>query len=121
MRHGTGEISFESVGSGPCVVLIHGFGLDRRMWAPQIGPLSGECRVVSYDCRGFGRSSRPSGPYSHADDLHALLERLRIPGAHLVGLSMGGRIALAYASRHPERVESLVLFASDVGGFRFRV
>jgi pimeloyl-ACP methyl ester carboxylesterase len=76
---------------------------------------------MAYDCRGFGRSSCPTGPYNHADDLHSLLRHLGVSSAHLVGLSMGGRIALGYALRRPDRVASLAVIGSDVGGYRHRI
>src|SRR5881398_1646615 len=50
------RLVYEIAGDGLAVVLIHGFGLDLRMWDPQIGPLAARCRVVRYDCRGFGAS-----------------------------------------------------------------
>jgi len=103
------------------VVLIHGFSLDRRVWLPQLPMLRQSFRVVTYDCRGFGRSSRPAGLYNHAEDLHCLLSHLGVTSAHLVGLSMGGRIALHYAIRWPDLVSSLAVIGSDVGGYRHRI
>jgi len=88
------------------------------MWRPQVAELGRSFRVITYDCRGFGRSSCPAGPYSHAEDLRFLLQRLGVAASHLVGLSMGGRIALNYALRWPESVSSLVVIGSDVGGYR---
>jgi Predicted hydrolases or acyltransferases (alpha/beta hydrolase superfamily) len=119
--HNGGSIAYDVTGSGATLVFIHGFTLDRRMWRPQVYALRKLARVVTYDCRGFGESSCPTGPYSHADDLDRLLDEIQADAAHLVGLSMGGRIALAYALRRPDRVASLVLISTDVGGYRYRV
>jgi Alpha/beta hydrolase family len=70
----------EVTGDGPAVVLVHGFGLDMRMWEPQVGHLAARFRVVRYDCRGFGASGPfdPAVPYTHAGDLVALLDHLDI-------------------------------------------
>ncbi|WP_333766846.1 alpha/beta fold hydrolase [Streptomyces sp. IBSBF 2435] len=101
------------------MVLIHGFTLDRRVWRPQVRSLSAHFRVITYDCRGFGRSSAPAGPYSHHDDLHRLLRHLGVARPHLAGLSMGGRIALNFALARPGSARSLTLIGSDVGGHRY--
>jgi 3-oxoadipate enol-lactonase len=116
-----GSLAYRSVGSGPWVVFIHGFTLDQRMWFPQIQRFRREYTVLTYDCRGFGRSTTPVGPYNHADDLRSLLSALDAPAVHLVGLSMGGRIALSFALRRPLAVRSMVLMGTDVGGYRHRI
>lgn len=112
------ELYYESEGSGPAVVLVHGFGLDARMWDDQVAALRDIATVVRYDVRGFGRSSGPAPDlaYSHSGDLLALLEHLGITGALLVGLSMGGLIALHTALVAPERVRGLVLLDSLLDG-----
>jgi 3-oxoadipate enol-lactonase len=105
---------------GTALLLIHGFPLDHRMWAPQLAGLSADVRVIAPDLRGFGRSAAPTaaplevtpGPLTmeqHADDLAALLDHLAIERAIVAGLSMGGYIAFAFWRRHPERVQALVL------------
>jgi 3-oxoadipate enol-lactonase len=121
MEHNDGRLYYEAGGDGPAIVFIHGFSFDRRMWERQIEHFLGRFRVISYDCRGFGRSSVPTGPYSHADDLGHLLDHLGESSAHLVGLSMGGRIALNYALARPDGIRSLVLIGSDVGGYEFTI
>jgi pimeloyl-ACP methyl ester carboxylesterase len=92
------------------VVLLHGFGLDRRMWAPQAG-LAKRFFVVTYDLRGFGASAPmdPGVPYTHAGDLFALLDHLGVGAAALVGLSFGGLVAVQAAAQSPDRVRALVL------------
>ncbi len=108
----------EQAGSGEAVVLIHGFSLDLRMWQDQFETLARRFRVIRYDLRGFGRSSLPTSmPYSHAADLKALLDVLHIQKAHLVGLSLGGSIALNFALSYPERLDRLVLADSVLGGY----
>jgi 3-oxoadipate enol-lactonase len=112
------RLVYEVTGEGPAVVLIHGFGLDMRMWDPQIGPLADRSRVVRYDCRGFGASGPfdPGVPYTHAGDLVALLDHLDIGGAVLAGLSFGGRVALQAALAAPDRVRALALLGAVLDG-----
>jgi 3-oxoadipate enol-lactonase len=102
------------------VVLLHGFGLDRRMWAPQAG-LAERFFLVTYDLRGFGASAPmdPAVPYTHADDLFALLDHLGVDGAALVGLSFGGLVAVQAAAHSPDRVRALVLMDALLPGVRW--
>jgi 3-oxoadipate enol-lactonase len=112
-----GRLCYSIAGSGEPVVLIHGMGLDASMWDSQVPALAGEFRVIRYDVRGFGGSTLPDGPYCHSDDLLQLLEFLDAPCAHVIGLSMGGRIALRFALAHPNAVRSLTLIDSALDGF----
>ena len=96
----------------PAVVFSHSIGAALTTWEPQAAALAGAFRVVSYDLRGHGRSPVPPGPYDIADlggDLIALLDRLGIARAHLVGLSLGAMTSLWTAARFPERVARLVV------------
>ena len=97
------RLAYEVTGQGPAVVLVHGFGLDMRMWDQQVEHLAPRFRVVRYDCRGFGASGPfdPAIPYTHAGDLAALLDHLAIGQAVLAGLSFGGRVALQAALAWP--------------------
>lgn len=91
------------------------------MWQPQIDHFRATHTVIAYDCRGFGESVCPDGPYDRAADLGALLDRLGLADCTLVGCSMGGRIALNFTLRWPQRVTSLFLSGTDVGGYRFEI
>jgi 3-oxoadipate enol-lactonase len=121
MKRSDGEIAYQVSGSGPAIVFVHGFGLDSRMWQPQIDHFSATHTVLAYDCRGFGESARPNGPYDRAADLDALLDWLSLESCTLVGCSMGGRIALDFSLHWPQRVTSLFLSGTDVGGYRFGI
>lgn len=99
------------------VVLIHGFSLDTRMWDDQFEVFAERYRVLRYDARGFGRSALPSSPYLHVDDVLALLKHLQLTPAHLIGLSMGGGLALDFALVYPEATRSLTLVDAALGGF----
>lgn len=112
-----GKLYYETVGEGETIVFIHGFSLDRRMWAPQVAEFSKNYQVVTYDARGFGRSSLPEGTYQHHADLRHLLTGLGISQAHLVGLSMGGRIAANFTVMYPQMVKSLTLLDAALNGY----
>lgn len=114
-----GQLYYEATGDGPAVVFVHGFGVDRRMWADQIEALSKRYTAVAYDLRGFGKSSLPSGTYRHYDDLAALLDHLDIMEASLVGSSLGGRVSLDFAIAHPDRAHAMVTVAGIPSGFEF--
>ena len=117
-NHNNGEIYYETNGKGDPIVLIHGFALDSRVWKEQVKKLSETNTVVTYDLRGFGKSSLPVGKYSHHDDLHALLKQLNIKKTKLVGHSFGGEIAVNFALEYPEEASSLVLISSSLGGVK---
>ncbi|MFD9412949.1 alpha/beta fold hydrolase [Streptomyces sp. NPDC059989] len=115
------SVSFEVSGSaqGPAVVLLHSGVCDRRMWDPQWEPLvEAGFRVVRPDLRTCGESPAAQGPYSDHGDVVALLDRLGIERAALVGSSYGGRVALQVAALHPERVDRLALLCAGRPGHR---
>jgi pimeloyl-ACP methyl ester carboxylesterase len=112
-----GEIVFEATGSGLPVVLLHGAFMDRTTWDAQVPALARQFRVIRYDIRPFGESSRPDKPYNVTDDLLRLLDHLKIARAHLVGHSFGGSTAVDFALLHPDRVASLVLASAGLSGF----
>lgn len=116
-----GRLAYDDVGSGPPVVLLHGFSLDRRMWQPQVEALQAAHRVVSYDLRGFGPGGAldPTVPYAHVDDLFALLDHLQIDRCVLVGCSFGGHVVLQAALARPDRLTSIALFDALVDGVRW--
>jgi 3-oxoadipate enol-lactonase len=115
-EHGDGSLRYAVAGNGDPVLFIHGFGLDSDMWAPQWPAFAKNYRAIRCDLRGYGRSSLPAGPYSHVDDLLALMDFLESRPAHLVGLSMGGRYALRLAQAAPKAVRSLTLADTALDG-----
>jgi 3-oxoadipate enol-lactonase len=112
-----GQLRYSSAGTGEPVVLIHGLGLDASMWDPQWPALQQSFRAIRYDVRGFGASTVPEGPYSQTDDLLSLLEYLDARPAHVIGLSMGRRIALRFALDHPNAARSLTLIDPALEGY----
>lgn len=112
------NIHFQAAGSGDPLVFIHGAGLDARMWDREFSQFATTHSVIRYDIRGFGLSGSSEESSSHIDDLLQLLDELGHEQASIVGLSMGGGIALEFALAHPERVDALVLAAPSVSGWQ---
>jgi pimeloyl-ACP methyl ester carboxylesterase len=89
------------------------------MWDEQMPVLAHHYRVIRYDARGYGRSSTPTGTFSHEADLAALLQFLGVERTALVGLSGGGTIALNFALTQPERVTAFIPVGSGVSGYKW--
>ena len=110
LSQGARPVGYEDRGAGAPVVLLHPFPFSRGLWAGLADVLATGHRVIAVDARGFGES--PLSRYTIADladDLAALLDQLAVRRAALVGMSMGGYTALAFAARHPGRLAALVL------------
>jgi 3-oxoadipate enol-lactonase len=112
--------SSDDGGDGPPLVLLHAFPFDRRMWRETVAALAaaaGRHRVIVPDLRGFGTAplAGPYGVADLADDVAALMDAKGLPRATIVGLSMGGYVALAFAARHGARLEGLVLADTRAG------
>lgn len=107
----------EVEGSGPPLVLLHGHTLDSRMWEGEARAFSPHFTVIRPDLRGYGRSDPPAASFRYSDDLHAVLTHLGVDRAHVLGLSLGGNVALEFALRHPGRTDHLVLAATSLRGF----
>lgn len=117
-NYNAGYINYTVQGEGDPIVLIHGFGLDSRMWKQQVEKLSKTNKVITYDLRGFGKSSLPTGRYSHQEDLHELLQSLGISEVKIVGHSFGGEVATEYALKYPNEVNSLILISPALSGVK---
>jgi 3-oxoadipate enol-lactonase len=105
-------------GSGPPVILAHGFLMDRSMFDPQVEALRGTHRVITWDERGFGDTEYDDAPFTYWDsaaDCLALLDHLGIERAVVGGMSQGGFVSLRAALTAPERVRALVLLDSQAG------
>jgi len=113
------RIYYEERGSGPAVLLTHGYGASARMWKGQ-APLSDRYRLIEWDLRGHDRSDSPDDPrlYSHEAtiaDMSALLDACGARRAVVAGLSLGGFLSLAFNLAHSERVIALMLFDTGPG------
>jgi pimeloyl-ACP methyl ester carboxylesterase len=106
------SLDYEVRGSGPPVLFLHAFPLDKSMWEAQARALASTHTVVRFDARGFGGTPPGDGLLTMeriADDAAALLDHLSLSRVALVGLSMGGYAAFAFVRRHPDRLRALVL------------
>jgi pimeloyl-ACP methyl ester carboxylesterase len=108
------ELWHEIAGEGAPVLLIHEGICDSRMWDPQWQTFPSAHRTVRCDLRGFGRTPLPAEPYAHARDVVELLDRLELGPAALVGVSLGGCVALDVALARPDLVDRLVLVGSSL-------
>ena len=115
------RMAYERSGRGPAVLLVHGFSLDLDMWREMAPLLAGGHSVVAVDLRGFGRSDAPMGPYTHMADLAALMDGLAIERAAIVGLSMGGGVALDFGLAYPGRVTALLALDATLDGFPWTI
>ncbi len=113
------RIHYEEAGSGPPVLLIMGLGASLDWWGTLPASLAPRFRVITFDNRGAGRSSHPTGRYSirqMADDALGLMDAVGMDRAHVLGYSMGGMIAQEIAIANPGRVDRLILAATGPSG-----
>ncbi len=111
------RLCYEVSGSGLPLVLIHGHGLDMRMWDDQFAPFAEHYRLLRYDLRGFGKSASVGEiPYTHEADLAALLDHLGIARAAILGLSLGGRVAIDFALAYPAKTRALIAVDAAISG-----
>ena len=115
------ELYYEDHGSGDPVVLIHGYPLSGASWEKQLPVLlAAGRRVITYDRRGFGKSSQPTAGYNYdtfAEDLHKLVTKLKLRNFALVGFSMGGGEVARYMGKHGSKDVSHAVFISSVPPF----
>ena len=112
------DLYYEDHGEGEAIVLIPSTGFSCEVWKPSQMPLARSAQLVIHDPRGCGRSRAAQSVYTinqMSNDVVALLDHLKIPAAHIVGHSMGGRIGLETALNFPGRVKSLIMAASGSG------
>ncbi len=114
------RIYYEDHGSGPAILLTHGFAATADMWKGQVEALRDRYRVVTWDMRGHGRTDSPEDEslYSEAhtvEDMAAILRECGIDRAVIGGLSLGGYMSMAFNLAHPEMVEALMLFDTGPG------
>lgn len=114
------SLYYEERGKGEPLILIHGGLVDRRVWDGQFELFGRWSRVIRYDNRNHGLSHGLPDSFAYHQDLNSLMEALGIQRARLVGLSLGGAIAMDFALAHPEKVTALVLVSSGLSGYEFR-
>jgi pimeloyl-ACP methyl ester carboxylesterase len=118
LSRGARPVGYEERGAGSPVVLLHPFPFARGIWSGLTDVLAARQRVITVDARGFGESPLGDQGYAFddlADDLAALLAELGVARSAVLGMSMGGYTALAFAVRHPARLTALVLCDTRAG------
>ncbi|MCK9485930.1 MAG: alpha/beta fold hydrolase [Dehalococcoidia bacterium] len=116
------QVHYQVAGSGPAVLLTHGFSSALQAWDAQVEALSRDHQVITWDMRGHGLSASPEDPEAYSEeataaDMAAILDVCGVEQAAVGGLSLGGYMSLAFHLAHPDRVRALLLF--DTGpGFR---
>ena len=118
-RDGT-SLYYEDHGTGPAVLLSHGYTSTTRMWEGQVEALRDRYSVITWDMRGHGRSDYPSDPSAYSEahtvaDMAALLDECATDKAIIGGLSLGGYMSLAFRHVHPQRTRALLLFDTGPG------
>lgn len=113
---GDGRLAVECIGTGPPVVLLHGWTLDRRMWTMQARSLAHRFTLIAIDRRGFGQSSAPPCRAREEADIDAVADALHIDRFALVGMSQAGATAIRYAADKGDRVRALVLQGVSLAG-----
>jgi pimeloyl-ACP methyl ester carboxylesterase len=117
------DLHYTVTGRGPATLLIHGLGGFAESWRHTIAALAPHGTVIAVDLPGFGQSAKPRRRYGltfFADAIHGLLRALDVERVRLVGHSLGGGVAVAYALASPDQVERLALLAPAVPGFPLR-
>jgi pimeloyl-ACP methyl ester carboxylesterase len=114
------KVYYESHGSGPAVLLSHGYSATSQMWAGQVESLKDRYQVIAWDMRGHGQTDSPADQtqYSEAtsvEDMAAILRELGISRAVIGGLSLGGYMSLAFNLKYPEMTRALLLFDTGPG------
>ncbi|WP_281301892.1 MULTISPECIES: alpha/beta hydrolase [unclassified Iodidimonas] len=104
-------------GRGPALLLLHGWTLNRRMWAPQLAELAKDFMVIAIDRRGFGDHDAAPDLAADLADIDRVLDHFDLPQASLIGMSQGGRLALSYAAQSPKRLKSMILHGAPLEGF----
>ncbi|MFX1378683.1 MAG: alpha/beta fold hydrolase [Promethearchaeota archaeon] len=110
------NISYEIQGNGFPVIFIHGFGSKKEIWKPQIIDFCKKYKTITFDLRGTGKTDRPDYLYTmdmFVEDIKKLMNYLHLNSAHLIGRSFGGMIAQNFVLKYPNRVNKLVLIATN--------
>jgi pimeloyl-ACP methyl ester carboxylesterase len=106
---GSTRLRYRDAGSGPVVLLVHGWTLDLDMWDPQVNALRDSFRLISFDRRGHGLSGGTCAPERDCEDLTALCRHLALKRVALIGMSQGVRSVLRFAAASPGQVAALIL------------
>ncbi|MFC2163849.1 alpha/beta fold hydrolase [Acidobacteriota bacterium] len=117
---GKTQLYYEELGEGHPLVMLHGGLLDRRMWDDQFEVFAKKFRAIRFDVRNHGDSKGIPDTFKHYEDLRKVLRQLNIERAAIMGLSLGGRIAIDFAIAYPKNTSALILAAPGASGYEFK-
>jgi len=112
------KVAYTDEGKGPALFFVHGFPLNRETWSKQVEAFKSKHRIIAPDLRGLGGTEATDAPVPmsrYAEDLFALMQHLELGPVTLVGHSMGGYVALAFAKAYPQALQGLVLVGTRSG------
>ncbi|MHA1460780.1 MAG: alpha/beta fold hydrolase [Promethearchaeota archaeon] len=112
------KLSYLIYGTGFPVIFIHGYGAKKEIWRTQVVDIGKKFKAITFDLRGTGESDRPNFPYTMnmlAEDVKGLMDFIGVEKVHLIGRSFGGMIAQNFVLKYPEKVEKLILIATNFG------
>ena len=115
------KLYYEMAGEGHPLLLVHPMLTSHQYWDDQFGEFAKQYRVIRYDVRGFGQSKISKEAFSDTQDIVQLLDCLGIEKTYILGLSMGGEIAMQFVLEHPERVDGLVMSGVGLEGYEYSV
>ena len=116
---GEAKLFYEEMGEGEPIIMIHGGFLNHHMWDGQFEAFARHYRAIRYDARNHGQSAGVADTFAHFEDLQVLMKSLQIEKAVLMGLSMGGYVAIDFTLQYPQQVTALVLAAPGLSGYDF--
>ena len=114
------KLYFETAGTGRPLLLLHSGIADHRMWTEQCREFSKHFQVIMPDFRGYGKSPAPNEPFRHYEDMHGLINHLRLKSVDVAGCSLGGKTAIELAIAYPEVVDHLILVAPGLIGYEYQ-
>ncbi|MFC1493085.1 alpha/beta fold hydrolase [candidate division KSB1 bacterium] len=114
-----GKLYYEEAGSGETIVMIHDGLVHHEIYDGQFLTFAEDYRVIRYDRRGYGKSPKPEQEYSIIEDLNSIFVELKVEKAAVIGMSMGGGLAIDFTLEYPEKVNSLVLVGAVVSGYGY--
>ncbi len=113
------KLFFTVKGEGNPLILVHGGFTDHRIWDYQIDAFADKYKIICFDQRGYGKSDFPMGPFSHSQDLKAIIDALELTKATIIGSSLGGAVAIEFALQYPEHVNALIVVGTALKGYPY--
>jgi pimeloyl-ACP methyl ester carboxylesterase len=116
---GKANLFYAMMGAGQPLLLLHAGIADHRMWAQQFREFSKHFQVIAPDFRGYGKSTVPNEPFNHWEDIHGIMQYLKLKSVNIVGCSLGGKVGIELAIAYPHMVNRLILVAPGLAGYEY--